>query len=185
MNKQQLRKAMKQKRLSLDKNERALMDKRITESLLELTEIYDTVLCYVSSEIEVDTRAFLQHLFDKGKKTVLVPRCITGTNIMHFYQINSFDDLEKGNFGIEEPKKGLLKVNEYLGKSCCIVPALCYDRRGFRVGFGKGFYDRFLADFEGVKIGICYDCCLVEKIENDLTDICADIVVTDKNISYT
>ena len=95
MSKLKLRMAMKQKRLSLDKNKRVLMDKNITESLLKLTESYDTVLCYVSSEIEVDTRAFLQRLFDKGEKTVLVPRCITGTNIMHFYQINSFDDLEK------------------------------------------------------------------------------------------
>ena len=65
------------------------------------------------------------------------------------------------------------------------MPALCYDERGYRVGFGKGYYDRFLSGFGGKRIGICYSLCMVDKIDNDENDIKAEIIVTDKKISYT
>ncbi|MBR1749598.1 MAG: 5-formyltetrahydrofolate cyclo-ligase [Ruminococcus sp.] len=184
MNKQLLREQMKKLRRSLDATARAEMDRAICDKLNSLTKSYDTVLCYISSEIEVSTKEYLSGLFNDNNKTVLVPRCVKGTNIMHFYPIKSFDDLEEGYFGILEPKEGIKKA-EYFGEnSCCIVPALCYDERGYRVGFGKGFYDRFLKDFSGQKIGICYSDCIVSRIDNDDTDIKADIVISEKSVSY-
>ena len=185
MNKQQLRKQMKAYRLSLDKGERESLDKIIAAKLTELVKPFDTVLCYVSSDIEVDTRRFLGELFKDPTKRVLAPKCVKGTNIMHFYPIKGFDDLEKGCFSIDEPKEGIKAQTEFGDNCCCIVPALCYDEQGYRVGFGKGFYDRFLSGFAGKKIGICYSGCIVSKIDFDETDITADIIVTDKGISYT
>ena len=185
MNKQQLRKQMKELRLSLDKDKRKEMDSKIASRLYDIIKPFDTVLCYVSSEIEVDSREILMRLFSEDLKKVLVPKCVKGTNIMHFYRIGSFDDLEKGYFGIEEPKDNIKAENSFGENSCCIVPALCYDERGYRVGFGKGFYDRFLKDYNGKKIGICYSCCITDRIENDTSDIKADIIITDKTVSYT
>ena len=184
MNKSELRKQMKAYRLSLDKDERKSLDMKIADRLLKLIEPYDTVLCYVSSDIEVDTRYILSRLFSDSTKMVLAPKCVKGTNVMHFYPIKGFDDLEKGCFSIDEPKEGIAAQTVFSDKSCCIVPALCYDTQGYRVGFGKGFYDRFLAGFNGVKIGICYSGCIVESIDCDETDIKTDIYVTDKGISY-
>ena len=85
MNKRELRKQMKELRLSLDKDIRLAFDREIYDKTYELIKPYDTVLCYVSSGIEVDTRMLLARLFDDKNKRVLVPKCVNGTNIMHFY----------------------------------------------------------------------------------------------------
>lgn len=185
MNKRELRKQMKELRLSLDKDIRLAFDKEIYDKIYELIKPYDTVLCYVSSGIEVDTRMLLARLFEDKNKRVLVPKCVNGTNIMHFYPVSGFDDLESGSYRIEEPKEGITAVSSFGDNCCCIMPALCYDERGYRVGFGKGYYDRFLSGFGGKRIGICYSLCMVDKIDNDENDIKAEIIVTDKKISYT
>ena len=148
MNKQILRSEMKNKRLSLDKQERAKMDKSIAQTALDIIKSYDEVLCYVSSDIEVDTRELLNVLFDDKSKTILVPRCESKSNIMFFYPISGYND------------------------------------RGYRVGFGKGFYDRFLNTYVGAKIGLCYSNCIVSQIDNDNTDIKADIIITERSVSY-
>ena len=64
------------------------------------------------------------------------------------------------------------------------MPALSYDKDGYRLGFGMGFYDRFLADYNGIKLGLCYDNCMSERFCHDGYDISVDKVFTDKNI-YT
>ena len=184
MNKQILRSEMKNKRLSLDKQEKAKMDKSITQTALDIVTSYDEVLCYVSSDIEVDTRELLSVLFADKSKTVLVPRCESKSNIMFFYPISGYNDLEKGHYGILEPKTHIRRQELFSYNSCCIVPALCYDERGYRVGFGKGFYDRFLKTYVGAKIGLCYSNCFVSQIDNDKTDIKADIIITERSVSY-
>lgn len=182
MNKQLIRNKMKALRLSLEKEQRADMDKDIFNKLVKQTECFDTVLCYVSSQIEVDTRRFLSFLLNNTDKRVLVPRCEKGTNVMYFYHIESLSDIEQGSFGIEEPKINCKRITDFGGNACCIIPALSYDKRGYRTGFGKGFYDRFLSGFNGEKIGICYECCITEKIDNDEYDVRAQKVITDKRI---
>ena len=184
MNKKQLREQMKAYRLEMDKDKRREYDKKIADTLLDIIKPFDEILCYVSSDIEVDTRRFLTELFKDDTKRVLAPRCVKGTNIMHFHPISGFDDLESGSYSIDEPKESIAAITEFSDKSCCIVPALCYDKKGYRVGFGKGFYDRFLAGFNGKRIGICYSGCIVDSIDSDKTDICADIVITEKSVSY-
>ena len=180
MTKQQLREKMKDYRKTITEHDRDWLGIAIALKLLQVVEPYDEVLCYVSSDIEVDTRYFLGVLFDNKKKKVFVPKCVKGTNIMHFYPIKSFKDLEPGSFSIDEPKEGIPPQEEFSENSCCIVPALSFDKHGYRVGFGKGFYDRFLEDFIGKKIGVCYDACIVNRIEYDEHDIKADIIVTEK-----
>ena len=184
MNKQILRSEMKNKRLSLDKQERAKMDKSITQTALDIIKSYDEVLCYVSSDIEVDTRELLNVLFDDKSKKILVPRCESKSNRMFFYPISGYNDLEKGHYGILEPKAHIKRQEVFSNNSCCIVPALCYDERGYRVGFGKGFYDRFLNTYVGAKIGLCYSNSIVSQIDNDNTDIKADIIITERSVSY-
>jgi 5-formyltetrahydrofolate cyclo-ligase len=97
---------------------------------------------------------------------------------MEFYRIQSTDDLSVGSYGILEPD-GSSEMYSGGALSLCVVPALSYDFSGYRLGFGKGYYDRFLADFDGEKVGLCYESCLIRSLPHDDFDICADWLVTE------
>ena len=178
-NKAELRKHFKKIRSEMDKKMRSDFDKNIFENVCSLNEYINCrqVLVYVSSEIEVGTRQLMEKAF--SEKEVLCPRCVDGTNIMYFYKVSSFEELEKGSFGILEPRIECEKA-EVFDNAVCIVPALSFDRYGFRLGFGKGFYDRFLENFSGAKIGLCYENCLSQTLPSDIYDINVDKIATEE-----
>lgn len=133
----------------------------------------NTIFIYVSKEDEVDTFRIIKH-FLKRKK-VCVPKVI-GNEIIFFY-IESFKDLEKGNFDVLEPTTNN-KINNF-SSSCIIVPGICFDKRGYRIGYGKGFYDRFLSKHNIYSIGLTYKECIVDNINNDKHDINVNIIISD------
>lgn len=182
-NKNELRRYYKSLRTAMDPYERRRADERICENVLSLEEVRNcrTVFIYVSGPIEVDTRMLISVLLGQNEKKVCCPKCVKGTNIMEFYRIKSFDDLEEGAFGISEPKQQCEKMTED-EESVCLIPGLSFDTKGFRLGFGKGFYDRFLSDYKGSRIGLCYEACMCESLPVDSFDICAQAVVTDKGV---
>ncbi len=88
--------------------------------------------------------------------------------------------LKKGYASIKEPfSRYILLPRKNI--DAIIVPGVAFDKRGYRIGYGKGFYDRFLKNTKGVKIGITFNCCLVNRIENEPHDVPVDIVITEKN----
>jgi 5-formyltetrahydrofolate cyclo-ligase len=99
---------------------------------------------------------------------------------MDYYYINSFDDLEKGAYGLMEPDINKCQKVTDLNKGICLVPGLVYDREGYRLGFGKGYYDRFLINFHGITIGICYSRCVEQSLPRGFYDKPIDLVVTEK-----
>ena len=117
------------------------------------------------------------------EKIVAVPRCVNGTRDMVFYIIKSIDDLEKGSFSVMEPiPKKCVKLKKFDG-ALCIIPALAYDRYGYRLGYGKGYYDRFLSAHKGlIKTGIEYCCCMETKLIHGRFDVPTDIIVTEKYV---
>ena len=117
------------------------------------------LLTYVSTPIEVDTLEIIRRALADGKK-VAVPRCVPGTRDMEFYWINGVEELEPGTFGVLEPRPDPKRKVTDFSNGLCLVPALCYDWRGYRLGYGKGYYDRFLAGFGGHMIGVCYSDCI-------------------------
>lgn len=135
--------------------------------------IFDMVLIYVSTSEEVDTIKLIKY-FLKYKK-VAVPK--VENNIINFYYINGFNDLKNGYFNIMEPITSK-KVIDF-SKSLCIVPGICFSKDGYRIGYGGGFYDRFLSNHKVYSIGLCYKECFVEKIDVDEYDKKVDIVITD------
>ena len=137
------------------------------------------LLCYVSTPLEVDTIGIIRRAFADGKQ-VAVPRCVENTRQMEFYCIQSLDELAPGTFGVLEPnpKTGFLLKDFTNG--LCLVPALCYDWKGFRLGYGKGYYDRFLAEFKGHVIGLCYSDCIRRHLPHGKYDRPVDLLVTDK-----
>lgn len=184
MDKAKLRKKFKDIRINTSSTQRHLADKNISEKFLTLEEYKQcsALLVYVSSDIEVSTKEIMEVAFTEKK--VYCPKCVKGTSIMYFYRIHNFSQLERGAFGILEPVVDCEICRNFDDDALCIVPALSYDKNGFRLGFGKGFYDRFLADFKGRKIGLCYESCLSEQLPKDKYDINVNKLVTENSI-YT
>lgn len=176
-----LRKVMLQKRKTLSDSEIAVKNSAITEKLLELEKVQsaELILPFVSARGEVGTREFISKCLEAGK-TVAVPRCIDGSN-MEFCVIHTFDDLEKGMYGIDEPKEYCEVIRaEDAENSVLIVPALCFDANGYRLGYGKGYYDRFISRYKGYTVGVCYSEFITDDIPVDGYDRCVDIVITEE-----
>lgn len=184
--KNNLREIFRKKRLSFTPTQKAEYDEMIFQRLCRLYQYKNAsvVLCYVSKSIEVDTIKFINQALSDGKR-VAVPRCIDGTRKMDFYFINSLDDLEKGSFGVYEPKTDVCTKLTDFSSGLCVVPGMSFDTGGYRLGYGKGYYDRFLSGFEGETVGICYSCCIKWNLPRGRFDKPVDILLTEKYIRRT
>ena len=167
--------------LSFDEKQR--LDRKIENRLLNLWYFreVDLLLTYVSNSIEVDTKFIIQQALAQGKH-VAVPRCVAGTRNLEFYLINSLEVLATGSFGLLEPPVNTCeKLTDFSG-ALCIVPALAFDPNGYRLGFGKGYYDRFLSNSNFKTIGICYDSCIFNELPHGKYDKKVNMIVTESRI---
>lgn len=162
------------------------LDELLAEVFLNLNEYKNcnTLFSFVSSQIEVDTLKIIEIALKDGKK-LAVPRCIDKAGQMDFYYITSLDSLEKGAYSIMEPSPEKCEKVMDLSDGVCIVPGLCFDLYGYRLGFGKGYYDRFLQNFGGITVGLCYSRCVEHKLPTSAFDIPVDILITEKYTNYT
>ena len=142
------------------------------------------LLIYVSTPIEVDTFRIIRQAVEDGKR-VAVPRCVPDTRNMEFYYIRSTDELEPGMFGVLEPKADPENLYKETEGGLCIVPAFSYDWSGYRLGYGKGYYDRFLARFEGNMVGICYSDCVQKSLPHGRYDRPVELLVTESYLRRT
>ena len=142
------------------------------------------LLIYVSTSIEVDTFRIIRQALEDGKR-VAVPRCVPDTRNMEFYYIDSIDELAPGMFGVLEPVANPDRLYKECDGGLCIVPAFSYDWRGFRLGYGKGYYDRFLSKFEGNIVGICYSECVQRSLPHGRFDRPVELLVTESYLRRT
>lgn len=173
-------------RQKLTPEEKAKLDQNVYERVLRLYQYESAtlLLIYVSTEIEVDTKRIIEKALADGKR-VGVPRCVPGTREMEFYEIYSLDELEPGTFGVLEPKpipENLLPEDP---GGLCIIPGLCFDNFGYRLGYGKGYYDRFLSGYTGVTVGICYSSCIRGSLIHGRFDRAVELLVTERFIRRT
>ena len=189
INKCDVRKQTLAIRNKLEKNDVLTSSICIAQKLnqLEYVKNAKSIMCYVSFGNEVDTHALIKKWISEGKK-VSVP-CLAGTTkefrYMHAVRINDFNELTAcGNYGILEPP--LLECNIVAPNmfDIIIVPGSAFDINKNRMGFGAGFYDRFLSKVsrECHKIGICFDFQVLQKIPYDEYDVPLDLLVTEKRI---
>lgn len=181
--KSRLRAHFRKLRNSLTEADREKSDAIIFERLASLPEYKSAkqIFAYASMGSEVDTSRIINRALDDNK-AVALPKC-KADNELDFYYIASADDLENGAYGISEPKYGLTKAEDLSG--LCIVPALLFDRRGFRLGYGKGYYDRFLTRFNGITVGVCRDEFIADRLPRYNTDCRVDMIITDKAVYTT
>ena len=185
--KKALRSEFKTIRRSFAPEDQAARDAQILKKLTALKEYKaaSLILTYVSTAIEVDTRHLIEQALAEGKK-VAVPWCVPGMVDMKFFLIQSLSDLEPGSFGVLEPvpeKQPELSVSVTdfeLAHSFCVLPGLGFDLAGYRLGYGKGYYDRFLSRYPGITAGVCYTSCLKTQLPHGRYDRMIDILVTEK-----
>ena len=182
--KQRLREERLAARETLSEQERCVLDNCITQKLLASPEYAEaiTVLTYVSVSSEVSTRMFIECALRDGK-TVAVPRCLPGHRL-EFVAISSLDQLAPAPFNLLEPPKDLSALTEdQMNNSICIVPALLVDTKGYRLGYGAGFYDRFLSTYLCKKICLEYQQNLSKtELPHTAFDVAVDMVITESDI---
>ena len=110
---------------------------------------------------------------------VAFPISIKDLSVLDFRVVSSFDELSIGAYNICEPSENSEKAI-FSDRSICIVPALAFDRSGNRLGYGKGFYDRFLNSFTGLSVGVTFDELLCDTLPTDAYDVPVNIIITDK-----
>ena len=146
------------------------------EVLLQHPRIIDsrTILAYSALPDEVPTQALLDLLVKQGK-TVILPRVISDTD-MELRRYTGRHDLQLGAYGILEPTGELFTVYDTI--DVAIVPGMAFDAEGYRLGRGKGYYDRFLAHVPYLyKIGLCFSWQIVDCVPHDEHDIVMDEVI--------
>lgn len=182
--KQSLREECLAARKALTAHERSELDGCITQKLLTTSEYEkaSTVLTYVSVSSEISTRQFIKQALSDGK-TVAVPRCLP-QHRLEFVAVTSLEQLMPAPFNLLEPPKELPALTEdSIEASICIVPALLVDLKGYRLGYGAGFYDRFLSTYPGKKICLAYHSNLSKVLlPHTEFDVPVDMVITESNI---
>ena len=184
MKKSYARKRMLKLRAALDSDICLTLSDRICQRFLKSDEYKNasSILMYKAYNNEVDTAMVFEAALASGK-TVAFPRSeiVNGEPEMSFYIVRDKDSFVSGYKGISEPDESCEK---FTGRAdICITPGVAFDKACHRVGYGKGFYDRFLGKSDvGAVIGFAYDIQVADMIETDATDISTDMVITETSV---
>lgn len=182
--KKEIRKEIIQKRDALSFHEVEQKSKLITSSLLNTPEYRESeyILLYSAFRNEVRTNAIFEDAIAKGKQ-VYYPK-IFG-DIMEFYKVTSMSELHPGCMGILEPDENSLKrfIYKKQDNGLVITPGVAFDPNGNRIGYGKGFYDKYLTNKRILSvIALAYSLQIVDNIPSEANDIKMDKIITDQLI---
>ena len=183
MDKKELRRYIREQKRHFTQQQLGEMSLSIMSSVLTHPRIQeaDTILMYHSLPDEVNTHSALDQLLAMGKK-VLLPKVVSDTE-MTIHEYTGQNSLKPSEpYGILEPTTPELSIiNCQL--SIAIVPGMAFDRQGYRLGRGKGYYDRFLSHIPNIyKIGVCFPFQMLESIPSESTDVVMDEVITSLNL---
>lgn len=175
--KKDLRKKYNQIRDSISDFDLDLKSKIIEEKILNYINEYENFLIYINIKSEVKTNFLIQRLILLNKK-VFIPKIIEDE--MCFIKINSLEDLELGKYNIPEPIKGQIYKGE---EALVIVPGLVFSREKYRIGYGKGYYDKFISkNRQNFYLGICFENQIIDSFYFDKFDEKLDVIITEENI---
>lgn len=178
-----LRKLALSKRDNLSEPERKEFSEAIAKTLLSLPEIEkaDIIMCYRSFRSEADTAEIVENLFQLGK-TLCFPVC-EKAGIMHAFSPIDENSWIAGRMGIMEPDREKSRLIAPEDIELLICPLVAFDNQKNRIGYGGGYYDRYLPRCEkAVKIGIAFEAQRVEKIDTDRYDKAMDIIITEEKV---
>ena len=182
--KTRIRETMLAKRLAVPEEERSAADATMASRFLQLASFRfaEVILLYAPIKGEPNVLALCDPILKAGKR-IAFPRCHPEDSTMTYGLVSSPDDLQPGTYGILEPP---LNAEVYLPSpekhDICIVPAVCFDRKGYRIGYGKGYYDRFLMSFGGTTVGFIMHRFLCDTLPRGRYDKAVDLMITEKGV---
>ena len=182
--KKKLREELLQLRSEKSKDDREKAESAVVMKLLSLASFRyaETVLLYYPIKGEINVLPIAEAAIKAGKR-VAFPLCDTESSTMTYHFLSDLCELNAGSYGIPEPSSELpIYLPSKDKNDLIVIPAVCFDRQGYRIGYGKGYYDRYMVRFSGVSAGICYSDELRPFMYHGRFDRCVDIVVTDKRI---
>lgn len=179
LEKESIRKQVKQAVKTLSETEKHLLSQQVMMRLESLACFQNakTIMVYASLPDEVETNYILQHY--AKEKLILLP-VVCGEELQ-LYPFKGFNNLCIGSYGIKEPCRSENPFTDYKTIELIITPGVAFDKQLHRLGRGKGYYDRFLANNKltnAYKIGICYPCQVIENIPTETHDISIDELIT-------
>lgn len=182
--KSSLRCSCLQKRRAIPEELKAEFERKICEHILSSVsyKYYDTILLYAALYDEPDLTYLCKEALSDGK-LVAYPRCIPGSREMTFHYVTDPFKLSSGSYGILEPSSDL-PVFDTEAPSCslCLIPAVAADKNGYRVGYGGGYYDRFLSKYKGTAAAVTFSEFLFDCVPHGKYDLQADFTVTEGGI---
>jgi len=177
-----LRKHLLEKRDATSAELRNILSEKIHENLKKISSYTNSenVACYFPIGSEVDTHNVMLNTLKQGKN-LLLPRIVD--NNIQFYIVSNLEKLERGSFEIMEPKDSWEKAKKI---DCVLIPTVGVSKLGVRLGYGYGYYDRFLSSTNAVKISLTYSKQIVKSIPSDSHDVKIDWITTeDENIKIS
>lgn len=178
-----LRKEMLAKLAEVNPEKRKEIEQKLLDNLLttELWKNAQTIGIYLSFGNEWETRGIIEEAWKQGKQ-VTIPKTIPETKEMKFYQIDNYSQVQKGHFDIEEPIIDRTTFIEKHKIDLLIVPGVVFSADGYRVGFGGGYYDRFLTDFIHPTISLVWSEQLIQTVPTNKYDLPVQYILTEKGM---
>ncbi len=179
--KKALRKHLRAERRALSTAVCHATDRAIADLLCSADVFADAhcILLYAGVKNEVDLTAIAERALREGKE-IAYPR-VTGDGHMDFHVIKCLLSLKEDAYGIPAPRADapIFVPNE---RTLMLVPALAYDKAGYRLGQGGGYYDRYLVDYPGITVGIIREDGFCEALPHEAHDKTVDMIITEKQI---
>ena len=177
-----LRKHLLEKRDAISAELRDILSKNIHQNLKHISSYINSqnIACYFPIGSEVNTHNIMLDILEQGK-SLLLPKIIDDD--IEFHIVSNLEKLEKGRFEIMEPKDSCERTKKI---DCVLIPTVGVSKSGVRLGYGHGYYDRFLSSTDAMKISLTYSKQIVKSIPSDSHDIKIDWIVTeDENIKIS
>lgn len=183
LEKRKLRLVMKERLNRLSKMEYEQRSFEIAKKLFETKEWKQAKMIGITVSIfpEVDTFFIIRMAWLEGK-FVAVPKCIPEKRLLSFRLLSKFTELEKGYANLYEPVESKTLAVEPEQLSLVIVPGLAFSKKGYRLGFGGGYYDRFLENFHGDFLSLSFESQIVTEIPTEPHDIRIGKIITEKDM---
>lgn len=181
MDKKSIRNTIRKELLKMSVKQHTQKSLMIHNKLINTIDIKEakTIAVTISNFPEVNTKPLIEALWKIGKR-VAVPRCIPKTKEMHFYIIENFEQLENVYMDLYEP---IIEQTVYIKKSdidVLIAPGIAFDNKGFRIGYGGGYYDRYLTDYKKKTISLAFELQIVDKIPINEYDLSICTIITEE-----
>ncbi len=181
--KNELRKIVKHRIGLLDESYCRESNKKIYENVIHLPEYKaaNLIFCFVGTKDEIDTRDIITHALNSGK-CIAVPKCIK-RGIMEAYLIQSIQELKAGFQGILEPDTTFAERIEAKSIDLAIIPCLSANTKGQRIGYGGGFYDRYLEQTKAYRVVLCRQKLIYEDIPTEEHDQKMDAIISEDKVT--